>query len=56
METLLLVAVFAGTLALLGVSLVLLRRTSAAAQVDLKAEVAGQLENLNSSLTQKFSA
>ena len=56
METLLLIAVLAGTLALLGVSLVLLRRSSAAAQVDVKTEVAGQIESLNTSLGQKFSA
>ena len=56
MGTLLLVAVLAGTLALLGVSLVLLRRSSAAAQVDVKTEVAGQIESLNTSLGQKFSA
>jgi DNA recombination protein RmuC len=56
METLLLVAVFAGTLVLLGVSLVLLRRSSAAAQVDVKTEVAEQIESLNASLGQKFSA
>ncbi len=56
METLLLVAVLAGTLVLLGFSLVLLRRSSAAAQVDAKTEVAGQIESLNSSLGQKFSA
>src|SRR5882757_7532696 len=56
METLLLVAVLAGTLLLIGVSLVLLRRTSASAQVDVKTEVAAQIESLNSSLGQKFSA
>lgn len=56
METLLLIAVLAGTLALLGVSWVLLRRSSAAAQVDVKTEVAGQIESLNASLGQKFSA
>jgi DNA recombination protein RmuC len=56
METLLLVAVLVGTLVLLGFSLVLLRRFSASAQVDVKAEVAGLVENLNQSLTQKFSA
>ncbi|MBI3475068.1 MAG: DNA recombination protein RmuC [Acidobacteria bacterium] len=56
METLLLVVVLAGTLALLGVSLVLLRRSSMASQVDVKAEVAGQIEGLNTSLGQKFSA
>src|SRR6267378_4438931 len=56
METLLLVTVLAGTLALLGVSWVLLRRSSAAAQVDVKTEVAEQIESLNASLGQKFSA
>jgi DNA recombination protein RmuC len=56
METLLLVAVLAGTLALLGVSWTLLRRSSAASQVDVKTEVAGQIESLNASLGQKFSA
>jgi len=54
METLLLITVLAGTLVLLGFSLVLLRRVSAAAQVDVKAEVAGLLESLSSSLGQKF--
>ena len=56
METLLLVTVLVGTLVLLGFSAVLLRRVSAAAQVDVKAEVAGQLERLGTSLGQKFSA
>ncbi len=56
METLLLVAVLVGTLVLLGFSVVLLRRFSASAQVDVKAEVAGLVENLDQSLTQKFSA
>ena len=56
MGTLLLVAVLAGTLALLGVSLVLLRRSSTAAQVDVSTEVARQIESLNASLGQKFSA
>jgi DNA recombination protein RmuC len=56
MGTLLLVAVLAGTLALLGVSLVLLRRSSPAAQVDVTTEVASQIESLNASLGQKFSA
>src|SRR3981081_229726 len=55
METLLLVTVLAGTLALLGFSAVLLRRVSAAAQVDVKAEVAGQLERFNTALGQKIS-
>jgi len=56
METLLLAAVLAGTLVLLGFSVVLLRRFSASAQVDVKAEVAGLVANLDQSLTQKFSA
>jgi DNA recombination protein RmuC len=56
METLLIAAVLAGTLVLLGISVVLLRRFSASAQVDVKAEVAGLVENLDQSLTQKFSA
>ena len=56
MDTLLLVTVLAGTLVLLGFSAVLLRRASAAAQVDVKSEVAGQLERLGASLGQKFSA
>ena len=55
METLLLAAVLAGTLVLLGFSVVLLRRFSASAQVDVKAEVAGLVANLDQSLTQKFS-
>jgi DNA recombination protein RmuC len=56
METLLLVAVLVGTLVLLGFSVLLLRRFSAAAQVDVKTEVAGQIESLDLSLGQKFSA
>jgi len=55
METLLLVTVLAGTLALLGFSAVLLRRVSAASQVDVKTEVAAQLERFNSVLGQKIS-
>ena len=55
METILLVTVLAGTLVLLGVSAVLLRRVSAASQVDVKAEVAGQLERFNTALGQKIS-
>ena len=47
METILLVTVLAETLVLLGFSAVLLRRVSASAQVDVKAEVAGQLERFN---------
>src|SRR5216684_964473 len=57
METLLLVAVLVGTLVLLGVSAVLLRRVSAAAQTNGNAEVVGQqIEGLNTALGQKFSA
>jgi len=57
METLLLVAVLVGTLVLLGFSLVLLRRVSAAAQTNGNAEVVGQqIEGLNTALGQKFSA
>src|SRR6266481_5843807 len=55
METLLLVTVLVGTLVLLGFSTVLLRRVSAVAQVDVKAEVAGQLERFNTTLGQKIS-
>src|SRR6202158_2921839 len=55
METLLLVTVLVGTLVLLGFSAVLLRRVSAAAQVDLKTEVASLLERLSATLGQKFS-
>lgn len=54
METLLLVLVLAGTLVLLGFSALVLRRISAASQVDVKAEVAAQIESLNTSLGQKF--
>src|SRR6266851_915530 len=57
METLLLVTVLLGTLVLLGVSAVLLRRVSAAAQTNGNAEVVGQqIEGLNTALGQKFSA
>src|SRR5438445_2436692 len=56
METILLVTVLVGTLVLLGFSAVLLRRVSAAAQVDVKAEVARLLESLGTSLGQKFSS
>jgi len=56
METLLLVTVLVGTLVLLGFSALLLRRVSAAAQVDVKAEVASLLESLGTSLGQKFSS
>src|ERR1700690_1117063 len=55
METLLLVTVLVGTLVLLGFSAVLLRRVAAAAQVDVKAELAGQLERFNAALGQKIS-
>src|SRR5450755_3897222 len=55
METLLLVTVLVGTLALLGFSAVLLRRVSAASQVDVKAEVAAHLERFNTGLGQKIS-
>ena len=57
METLLLVTVLLGTLVLLGVSAVLLRRVSAAAQTNGNVEVVGQqIEGLNAALGQKFSA
>ena len=56
METLLLIAVLAGTLVLLGFSAILLRRSAQAAQVDVNAEVAGQLETLSTTLGQRFSA
>jgi DNA recombination protein RmuC len=55
METLLLVTVLVGTLVLLGFSAVLLRRVSAASQVNGKAEVAGAIESLNAALGQKIS-
>src|ERR1700739_2356521 len=54
METLLLVTVLVGILVVLGVSAVLLRRVPAASQVDVKAEVTGALESLNSTLGQKI--
>src|SRR5215471_16093589 len=56
METLLLVFVLAGILVLLGFSLVLLRRVSAASQVDVKAEVAGLLESHSNSIGRQVSA
>src|SRR5713226_534819 len=56
METLLLVTVLVGTLVLLWFSAVLPRRVSGAAQVDVKAEVAGQLERFNTTLSQKISS
>jgi len=55
METILLVTVLVGTLVLLGFSAALLRRVSAASQVDVKAEVAGALERFNTELGQKIS-
>src|SRR6202051_4842693 len=55
METLPLVPVLVGALVLLGFSAVLLRRVSAAAQVDVKAEAASLLESLGTSLGQKIS-
>ena len=55
METLLLVTVLVGTLVLLGFSALLLRRVSAASQVDVKADVAGALESLGTTLGQKIS-
>ena len=56
METLLLIAVIAGILVQLGFSLVLWRRAKQASQVDVKAELAGALESLNTGLGQKISA
>ncbi len=56
MEMILPVTVLAGTLVLVGFSAVLLPRVSAAAQVDVKAEVAGQLKRLGTSLDRKFNA
>jgi DNA recombination protein RmuC len=56
METLLLVLVLAGTLVLLGFSLILLRRVSESSQLDVKTEVAKHIESLNTTLGQKFSA
>src|SRR4051794_36013392 len=56
MGTLLLITVLMGTLALLGVSLVLLRRSKAALEVNGSNVVALQIESLNASLGQKFSA
>jgi hypothetical protein len=55
METVLLVTVLVGTLVLLGFSAVLLRRVSATSQVDVKADVAGVIESLNTTLGQKIS-
>ena len=57
METLLLIAVLLGTLVLIGVSTVLLRRISVLAQTHGNGQVVGQqIEGLNSALGQKFSA
>lgn len=56
MGILLLVTVLAGILVLLGFSAVLLRRVGTAAQVDVKAQVAEQLERFNTALGQKISA
>ncbi len=55
METLLLIAVIAGVLVQLGFSLVWWRRAKQASQVDVKAELAGVLESLNTTLGQKIS-
>jgi DNA recombination protein RmuC len=55
METMLLVTVLVGTLVLLGFSVIVLRRVSAASQVDGKSEVAGAIESLNTTLGQKIS-
>ncbi len=55
METLLLAAIIAGILVQLGFSLVLWRRAKQASQVDVKAELAGVLESLNTGLGQKIS-
>src|ERR1700689_863117 len=55
METILLVPVLVGTLVLLGFSAAMLRRLSASAQVDIKTEVADQLERFNTTLGQKIS-
>jgi DNA recombination protein RmuC len=55
METILVVTVLAGTLVQLGFWALVLRRLSASSQVDVKAEVAGALERLDSTLGQKIS-
>jgi DNA recombination protein RmuC len=55
METILVVTVLVGTLVLLGFSAMVLRRISAVAQVDVKAEVVGALERLDGTLGQKIS-
>jgi DNA recombination protein RmuC len=56
METLLLVFVLAGTLVLLGFSLILLRRVPAASQLDVKTEVAGLLESHSAAIGRQVSA
>jgi DNA recombination protein RmuC len=55
MDTVLLVTVLVGTLVLLGLSAVLLRRVSAASQMDVKADVGDAIESLNTTLGQKIS-
>ncbi len=55
METLLLVTILVGTLALLGFSAILWRRVAGTSQVDVKAEVAAHLERFNTTLGQKIS-
>ena len=56
METLLLVTILTGTLVLLGFSAMLLRRLSRVAQTDVRTEVAGALEKVDSAIGQKISA
>jgi DNA recombination protein RmuC len=56
METLLLVTILTGTLALLGFSAMLLRRISRVAQTDVRTEVAAALEKVDSAIGQKISA
>ena len=56
METVLLVTVLLGILALLGFSAMVWRRVEALSQVNGKAEVAAALERLDATLGQKFSA
>lgn len=55
METLLLIAVIAGVLVQLGFSAVLWHRAKPASQVDVNAQLAGALENVNSAIGQKIS-
>jgi hypothetical protein len=55
METVLLVTILVETLVLLGFSAVMLRRILSSAQVDVKAEVADQLERFNTAIGQKIS-